>query len=70
MNSLHAVNAKRVHVRQGFTEESIWRDALGGAEPLLVFVTYGPLDAPDHMPAGSLRSTNYGPHIATVQRAD
>ena len=49
-------DAKRVQVRRGFTEENVWREALGGAEPLLCFVTYGPLDAPDNMPAGSHRS--------------
>ena len=46
----------RVQVRRGFTEESIWREALGGSEALLCFVTYGPLDAPEQMPAGSMRS--------------
>lgn len=40
-------------VRTGFTEQCVWRDALGGAEPLRVAVTDGPLDAPEHGPAGS-----------------
>ena len=46
----------RVQVRRGFREEDIWRDALGGSEPLLCFVTYGPLDAVEQMPAGAMRS--------------
>lgn len=41
--------------RRGFAEEDIWRDALGGPEPLRVFVTDGPIDAPDWIPAGSTR---------------
>lgn len=42
-------------VRRGFTEESIWRDALGGPEPLRVHVIDGPLDAPEYMPCGSMQ---------------
>lgn len=49
-------SSTRVQVRGGFTEESIWRDVLGDSEPLPLFVTFGPLDAPDTMPAGSMRS--------------
>jgi hypothetical protein len=40
--------------RRGFSEECDWRDALGEREPLRVFVTSGPLDAPEWMPAGSM----------------
>ena len=40
-------------VRRGFNECDMWREALGGAEPLRVAVCCGPLDAPEHMPAGS-----------------
>ena len=43
-------------VRNGFTEQCEWREALGGAEPLRVAVTDGPLDAPEHGPAGSTRA--------------
>jgi hypothetical protein len=34
----------RALVRLEFSEESIWRKALGDAEPLLCFATYGHLD--------------------------
>lgn len=43
-------------VRAPFTEEGTYRDALGRAEPLRVFVADGPLDAPEWMPAGAMRS--------------
>ena len=42
-------------VRPGFTEEDIYRDALGPWEPLRVAVICGPLDAPEWMPSGSTR---------------
>lgn len=44
-----------ISVRHGFTEQCVWRPALGGYEPLRVAVTDGPLDAPDWMPAGSMQ---------------
>jgi len=46
-------------VRAGFTDESVWRAALGNAEPLRCFAaSIDSLDAPDWMPAGGMRSTN------------
>ena len=42
-------------VRRGFTEECLWREALGGNEPLRVSVTDGPMDAPNWISAGSVR---------------
>ena len=59
-------------VRQGFTQESDWRDALGGAEPLHLFVADGPLDAPNWMPAGStVHHGKYGGvYATTTTRAD
>jgi hypothetical protein len=53
---------QRVNVRYGFRDQDVWREALGGAEPLFVFSIDGPLDAPDQMGAGGMRATNYGPH--------
>ena len=44
--------SKRVIVRKGYSEQDVWRGALGDHEPLLSFVTYGPLDAPGMMPVG------------------
>lgn len=45
---------QRTVVRDGFTEQDTWRKALGDSEPLLAFASFGPLDAPDTMPAGSV----------------
>ena len=40
-------------VRRGFTEQDVWRDALGVFEPLLAFADKLPtLDAPDCLPSG------------------
>jgi hypothetical protein len=43
-------------VRCAFSEEATWREALGGAEPLRVFVIDGPIDAPMYLPAGYMRA--------------
>ena len=53
MSSITALTRVTPCVRTGFAEQCIWRDTLGGAEPLRVAVTDGPLDAPQHSPAGS-----------------
>ena len=59
-----------VLVREGFTEQDIWRRALGDAAPLRVFAMLGgALDAPDVSPAGALCSSAYGPQQATAWRA-
>lgn len=64
---------RRAQVRYGFTEQDTYRDALGGAEPLHVFVTDGPLDAPGWMPAGSTRAPSKlpgdKPQATTIDRA-
>jgi hypothetical protein len=40
-------------VRRGFTEQDVWREALGIYEPLLAFADKLPtLDAPDYFPSG------------------
>lgn len=52
-------------VRSDFTEEAIYREALGRTEPLRVAVIDGPLDAPEWIPAGGTKSTNA--HRATAQ---
>lgn len=46
----------RILVRDGFTEQDTWRKALGDSAPLLAFASYGPIDAPEVMPAGGMRS--------------
>lgn len=49
-------SALRVLVRYGFSDENIWRDALGNTAQLFVCSIDGPLDAPEHMPAGAMKS--------------
>lgn len=45
-------------VRPGFTQEAIWRDALGNSAPLLIAADTGEcLDAPEYVPAGSMVSS-------------
>ena len=56
-------------VRRGFTEECVYRDALGRTEPLRCFVVDGPLDAPAFLSAGSTRSTAHGPRANVTERA-
>lgn len=43
----------RIGCRAGFSEQETWRDALGPAEPLLVFATFGCLDATNWIPTGA-----------------
>ena len=47
---------KQLLVRKEFTQEAIWRDALGNSEPLLTHADYVDcLDAPHWIPAGSTK---------------
>jgi hypothetical protein len=50
------------------SEESTYRDAMGGAEPLRVFVVDGPIDAPEWHPAGGMRSSKNGPIARETMR--
>jgi hypothetical protein len=68
MSNAYTSQTRLAHVRRGFTEEDVWRDALGNAEPLRVFVTDGALDAPEHLPAGSMRSMKHGPYAESLLR--
>jgi hypothetical protein len=59
--------ARRVNVRKDYSAESVWRSVL--SEPLHVASIDGPLDAPDNMPAGAMRSTaSATPQQAVVVR--
>ena len=58
-------------MREGFTEQDTWRLALGPNEPLLVWSDEIPtLDAPDWIPAGAMRCSNYTnrPRIMRIYR--
>lgn len=58
-----------VGVRPGYTDEDVWRSALGPSEPLFVCAALEPhLDAPEILPAGSMRSTKYGPRVSPAWR--
>lgn len=51
---------KRVYVRQQYSEESTWREALGYGAPLLVHSSIEPtLDADDFICAGSTVADDY-----------
>lgn len=61
---------QRTIVRDGFTEQDTWRKALGDSEPLLAFASFGPLDAPDTMPAGGMRSGSLSLNMIPAFRED
>ena len=65
---MHNKQAQRTIVRDGFTEQDTWRKALGDSTPLLAFASYGPLDAPDTMPAGSVCFGLGGPQLRDAFR--
>ena len=49
-----------IHARDGFSEQDIWRDALGPFDPLhVVGHKSGALDAPDWLPLGATRWCSY-----------
>ena len=62
--------AQRTIVRDGFTEQDTWRKALGDSAPLLAFASFGPLDAPDVMPAGGMRSGSLSAGVIPAFRED
>lgn len=48
-------------VRHAFSDEVVWRAALGNSEPLYPFALHGVcLEAPDNIPAGSTRGYTFG----------
>jgi hypothetical protein len=52
--NLKQTGAGRVYVRREFSDEAVWRDALGNGEPLYVHsCTDTPPDAPEYLAAGS-----------------
>lgn len=52
---------KSILVRQGFTDQDTWRETLGNLEPLHCFALLGEcIDAPNVIPAGGMRSGQYG----------
>lgn len=59
-------------VRNGYTEDATWREALGPMVPLLLFADYiGALDAPERLPSGGMRSCRLGgPTDLGVSRED
>ena len=64
----YSSQTRTVLVRPEFTEQSVWREALGPQAWLRVGVIDGPIDARDQWPAGSMRSTPHGPRSTTEFR--
>lgn len=60
--------APRAVVRHDFAECATYRPALPGCVPLFALSIDGPLDAPENMPAGSMRASKYGPFGETFYR--
>lgn len=58
---------RRTGVRQGFSEWDDWHEVLPG-HSLLACATYCGPDAPDTIPAGYMRSSQYGPLQRVVMR--
>ena len=51
-----------IPVRDGFSEQDVWRAALGPFEPLhVVSHKCDALDAPQWLPAGATRAAFFGP---------
>jgi hypothetical protein len=49
-------------VRADFTECAVWREAMGNEARLLMFADRGYcIDAPEFVPGGGMRSSDYGP---------
>ena len=63
---------KRVSVRKDYSEETVWREALGNSEPLLVYSAMeATLDAPDFIASGSTVADSYVTAMARkVSRED
>lgn len=58
---IYTEQTRRSIVRVPFSDDSTYRAALGNLEQLLVMAcSGGHLDAPEHVPAGGMRSTNNG----------
>lgn len=71
MTIAYRTGSKPAGVRADYSEQAIWRNALGGKAPLLVFSVWGDaLDAPEHIPAGSLSASRFGPFQNATQRSN
>lgn len=60
-------SGNRVVVRYGFSQFDVFRGVVGGL-PLLAQAIDGPLDAPESIPAGSMRAYKSGPYKTSVCR--
>ena len=59
--SIYTDLTRRAVVRWQFGDCATMRAAMGNAEQLLVLACPGPIDAPEHSPAGGMQSSSYGP---------
>ena len=65
---IYTYQSRRVLVRGAFTDQGTYRRALGDSEPLSMFaygIGCGNLDAPTHIPAGSMVAACYGAAFPT-----
>ena len=70
---IYTHQSKRVLVRGEFTDQDVYRRALGDAEHLAMFaygIGCGNLDAPTHIPAGSMVAACYGTAFPTYIQRD
>ena len=66
---LYRTGNRNINVTSPFTDETVWRKALGNKEALLCFSVSGnSLDAPDHLPGGSLFNSQFGPSQTQAER--
>lgn len=65
-DEINTMRSPRAIVRYGYRETDTWRTACGNAALLLALCAYGPLDAPENMPAGSMRAFGLGCPSATT----
>lgn len=57
----------RALVRNGFSQSAVFGNAVRGL-PLLAFAIDGALDAPESIPAGSMRAYKAGPYKTSICR--
>ena len=61
--------SRNVGVRAEYSEQAVWRKALGNEASLLLFAAREPhMDAPEMMPAGSTQSSAHGPDLTPAWR--
>jgi hypothetical protein len=70
METIETTNmTRRALVRCDYSQDAVWRPALGESAALYVFVTFEcGIDAPDYSPAGSMKSSQHGAFQSSIFR--